>query len=84
METFVQKKFSSWRMFNVPVVSLIKMIQMTVSLFILVGVLGTFIGLAMSLGSIDATGDQLVENVAFVLAGIDVAFLRVLLEWDYH
>ncbi|WP_096200426.1 MotA/TolQ/ExbB proton channel family protein [Bacillus sp. FJAT-45350] len=73
-ETFVQNKFSSWRMFNVPVVSLIKMIQMTVSVFILVGVLGTFIGLAMSLGSIDATGDQLVENVALVLAGIDVAF----------
>ncbi|WP_237563690.1 hypothetical protein [Halalkalibacter okhensis] len=47
---------------------------MTVSLFILIGVLGTFIGLAMSLGSINATGDQLVENVALVLAGIDVAF----------
>ncbi|WNF38540.1 MotA/TolQ/ExbB proton channel family protein [Bacillaceae bacterium IKA-2] len=74
VETFVQKKFSSWCMFNVPVVSLIKIIQMTVSVFILVGVLGTFIGLAMSLGSIDATGDQLVENVAIVLAGIDVAF----------
>lgn len=74
VETYVQKKFSSWCMFNVPVVSLIKMIQMTVSVFILVGVLGTFIGLAMSLGSIDATGDQLVENVAIVLAGIDVAF----------
>lgn len=74
VETFVQKKFSSWRMFNVPVVSLIKMIQMTISVFILVGVLGTFIGLAMSLGSIDATGDTLVENVALVLAGIDVAF----------
>lgn len=74
LETFVQKKFSSWRAFNVPVVSLIKIIQMTVSIFILVGVLGTFIGLAMSLGSIDATGDQLVENVALVLAGIDVAF----------
>lgn len=74
VETFVQQKFSGWRMFNVPVVSLIKIIQMTVSLFILIGVLGTFIGLTMSLGSIDATGDQLVENVALVLAGIDVAF----------
>lgn len=74
VETFVQKKFSSWRFFNIPVVSLIKMIQMTVSIFILVGVLGTFIGLAMSLGSITTTGDQLVENVAQVLAGIDVAF----------
>ncbi|WP_209121287.1 MotA/TolQ/ExbB proton channel family protein [Alkalihalobacillus sp. BA299] len=74
VETFVQNKFSSWRVLNLPVVSLIKMVQMTVSLFILVGVLGTFIGLAMSLGSINATGDQLVENVALVLAGIDVAF----------
>lgn len=74
VETFIQKKFSSWRVFNVPVISLIKMIQSTVSIFILVGVLGTFIGLAMSLGSIDATGDQLVENVTLVLAGIDVAF----------
>ncbi|MDT8861142.1 MotA/TolQ/ExbB proton channel family protein [Alkalihalobacillus sp. MEB130] len=74
VETFVQKKFSSWRVVNVPVVSLIKMIQMTVSVFILIGVLGTFIGLAMSLGSIDSTGDQLVENVAAVLGGIDVAF----------
>ncbi|WP_100407516.1 MotA/TolQ/ExbB proton channel family protein [Bacillus solitudinis] len=74
VETFVQNKFSGWRIFNIPVVSLIKMIQMTVSVFILVGVLGTFIGLAMSLGSIDSTGDQLVENVALVLAGIDVAF----------
>ncbi|WP_416149926.1 MotA/TolQ/ExbB proton channel family protein [Salipaludibacillus sp. HK11] len=74
VDTFVQGKFSSWRVLNVPVVSLIKMIQMTVSLFILVGVLGTFIGLTMSLGSIDSTGDQLVDNVASVLAGIDVAF----------
>lgn len=74
VETFIQKKFSAWKVFHVPIVSLIKIIQMTVSLFILVGVLGTFIGLAMSLGSIDATGDMLVENVALVLAGIDVAF----------
>ncbi|MBU9723582.1 MULTISPECIES: MotA/TolQ/ExbB proton channel family protein [Bacillaceae] len=74
VETFVQKKFSGWRVLNLPVLSLIKMVQMTVSVFILVGVLGTFIGLTMSLGSIDATGDQLVENVAAVLTGIDVAF----------
>src|SRR5690625_2307854 len=61
-------------MFHVPVVNLIKMIQMTVSIFILLGVLGTFIGLTISLGSIDATGSQLVENVVGVLAGIDMAF----------
>ncbi|MEK5443405.1 MULTISPECIES: MotA/TolQ/ExbB proton channel family protein [unclassified Fredinandcohnia] len=74
VETFVQNKISGWRVFNVPVINLIKIVQMTVSIFILIGVLGTFIGLAMSLGSIDTTGDMLVENVATVLAGIDVAF----------
>jgi len=73
-ETFVQEKISGWRMFHVPVVNLIKMIQMTVSIFILLGVLGTFIGLTISLGSIDASGSQLVENVVGVLAGIDMAF----------
>lgn len=74
VETFVQERFSNWRVFHVPVVSLIKMIQMTVSIFILIGVLGTFIGLTISLGSINADGNQLVEDVAGVLSGIDVAF----------
>ncbi|MFB4168299.1 MotA/TolQ/ExbB proton channel family protein [Virgibacillus sp. JSM 102003] len=73
-ETFVQERFSGWRVFNMPVVNLIKMVQMTVSIFILIGVLGTFIGLTISLGSINATGSQLVENIAAVLSGIDVAF----------
>lgn len=74
VETFVQERFSSWRLFHVPVINLIKLVQMTVSVFILLGVLGTFIGLTISLGSINAGGDQLVENVANVLSGIDVAF----------
>src|SRR5699024_12500325 len=74
VETFVQEKISSWRMANIPVVNLIKLVQMTVSVFILLGVLGTFIGLTISLVSIETTGDQLVENVSGVLSGIDVAF----------
>lgn len=74
VETFVQEKISSWRMFHIPVVNLIKLVQMTVSVFILLGVLGTFIGLTISLGSIETTVDQLVENVSGVLSGIDVAF----------
>jgi len=74
VETFVQEKFSSWRLFNIPVVNLIRLIQMTVSVFILLGVLGTFIGLTISLGSINAGEDQLVENVTGVLSGIDIAF----------
>src|SRR5690625_6022527 len=47
---------------------------MTVSIFILLGVLGTFIGLTISPESIKAGGEQLVEHVANVLSGIDVAF----------
>jgi ABC-type transporter Mla subunit MlaD len=73
-ETFVQERFSSWKVFGIPVISLIKLIQMTVSVFILIGVLGTFIGLTISLGSIRTTGEQLVENITAVLTGIDVAF----------
>src|SRR5699024_5654850 len=74
VETFVQERFSSWKLFNMPIVNLIKMVQMTISIFILLGVLGTFIGLTISFGSINAGSDQLVENVASVLSGIDVAF----------
>lgn len=74
VETFVQEKFSSWRLFHIPIISVMKLVGMTISLFILLGVLGTFIGLTISLGSINAGEDQLVENVAGVLSGIDVAF----------
>lgn len=55
-ETFVQEKFSGWRVFNFPVIGLIRMVQMTVSIFILLGVLGTFIGLTSSLGGIATMG----------------------------
>ncbi|NBJ71151.1 MULTISPECIES: MotA/TolQ/ExbB proton channel family protein [Clostridia] len=74
VETYVQEQFSNWRMFHVPVVSLIKMVQMTVSVFILIGVLGTFIGLTTSLSSINLEGNDIVSGIASVLAGIDVAF----------
>ncbi len=73
-ETFVQEKFSGWRMAGIPVVNLIKLVQMTISIFILLGVLGTFIGLTISLGSISTESEALVENISGVLSGIDVAF----------
>lgn len=73
-ETFIQEKFSSWRIFGVPIIGFIKLIQMTISVFILLGVLGTFIGLTISLGSINGVDDQLIENVSGVLSGIDIAF----------
>src|SRR5699024_11498676 len=74
VDTFIQEKISSWKMFHLPVVNIIKIVNMTISVFILLGVLGTFIGLTISLGNIETTGDQLVENVSGVLSGIDVAF----------
>src|SRR5690625_565841 len=74
VETFVQEKISSWRLLHIPIVSLIKLVQMTISVFILLGVLGTFIGLTISLGNIQMSGEQLVENISGVLSGIDVAF----------
>src|SRR5699024_647346 len=64
--TFLQEKCFGWCLFNVPGVNLVKMVLMSVSVFILDGVLGTFIGLPIALGSIDATGSQLVENIAAV------------------
>lgn len=73
-ETFVQEKFSSWKLFGLPIIGLIKMVQMTISVFILLGVLGTFIGLTISLGSINGVEEELIENVAGVLKGIDIAF----------
>src|SRR5699024_8554996 len=34
LENFVQEKISSWYMFRIPIVNLIKLVQMTVSVFI--------------------------------------------------
>jgi DNA repair exonuclease SbcCD ATPase subunit len=61
-ETFIQEYFSSYRLFKFPVVNLIKFIQMTVSLFILLGVLGTFIGLTDSLRGLDMENLTLDSN----------------------
>src|SRR5699024_10302269 len=35
IDTFIQEKFSNWRVLQIPVVSLIKLVQMTISVFIL-------------------------------------------------
>src|SRR5699024_3882204 len=59
---------------DINLLNIIKLVQMTISVFILLGVLGTFIGLTISLGSISANSDQLIENVSAILSGIDVAF----------
>ena len=74
LETFIQERFSNWRFFHLPLVNWIKLTKITVSVFILLGVLGTFIGLTISLSSMDLRTDELIENIAVVLSGIDVAF----------
>src|SRR5699024_10637973 len=74
IDTFIQEKFSNWQLLHIPVVSIIKLVQMTISVFILLGVLGTFIGLTISLGSIQLYSEEFIENIAQVLSGIDVAF----------
>src|SRR5699024_11693785 len=70
VETFVQERFSSWKLFNMPIVNLIKMVQMTISIFILLVVLGTFIVLTISLGSITSGVNRLVEKLPSVLQGL--------------
>ena len=58
---------------NIPVVNIISVIHMTISLFILMGVLGTFTGLTISLNSI-RTGEFTVDNISPILSGMGVAF----------
>lgn len=74
IETFVQERFSRWKIFHLPMIQLIQLTKMTVSVFILLGVLGTFIGLTISLGSMSIAEEQLLQNISVVLSGIDVAF----------
>src|SRR5699024_6087827 len=68
------EKIASWHMLRIPLVDILNSVEMTVSVCMLLGVLGTFIGFAISLGSIQAGGEQLVNHVSSVLSGIDVAF----------
>ncbi len=65
--------------FKIPVISTIKFIKNSVSLFILVGVLGTFVGIYTSLVSVlnpDTPGNILpgLESIAPVLSGMGTAF----------
>jgi methyl-accepting chemotaxis protein len=64
---------------KIPVISTIKFIKNTVSLFILVGVLGTFVGIYISLVSVlntNTPGNILpgLESIAPVLSGMGTAF----------
>lgn len=79
LETYIQEQFSKWTFTQIPIVSIIKMIRSTISIFILLGVLGTFIGLTISLGAIQTEGEALLEHIVLVLSGIDVAFYTSIL-----
>lgn len=86
---YVEDFFSSYKavlfplplmaVIKIPVISTIKFIKNTVSLFILVGVLGTFVGIYTSLVSVlnsDMPGNILpgLESIAPVLSGMGTAF----------
>jgi len=62
---------------KVPLISAIKFIKETVSLFILVGVLGTFVGIYISLSSLLSGSDGLIlglDSIYPVLSGMGTAF----------
>jgi hypothetical protein len=67
IESFVQSFFSTYRrgksFLKLPIINEIKMVQSMISILILLGVLGTFIGLTISLGSLDIPSpNQAVEQ----------------------
>lgn len=77
VQSFVESYFSSWVIpmfgYKVNVVKQLKIINQSISFSILVGVLGTFIGLTQSLDSINL-GDSDNGAISAVLSGASVAF----------
>lgn len=80
--SYIESYFSNYkylshnRLFNkldIPVINIISVIHMTISVFILMGVLGTFTGLTISLNSL-RTGEFTVDNISPILSGMGVAF----------
>lgn len=66
-----------FEMIRIPLISTIKFIKETVSLFILVGVLGTFVGIYISLVSLLNSPDGLLlglDSISPVMSGMGTAF----------
>lgn len=81
-QSYIEAYFSNYKylsnnkIFNrldMPIINIISIINMTISIFILMGVLGTFTGLTISLNSL-RTGKFTVDNIGPILSGMGVAF----------
>src|SRR5699024_12885146 len=68
LETFIQEKFSDWRILQIPAVNIIKLVQMTNSVSILLEVLCTFIGMTISQSSISANNHQSIAHISAILS----------------
>ncbi|MFL0194057.1 MotA/TolQ/ExbB proton channel family protein [Clostridium sp. WILCCON 0269] len=81
-QSYIEAYFSNYkymstnRIFNkldIPIINIIRIVHMTISAFIVMGVLGTFTGLTISLNSL-RTGTFTVDNISPILSGMGVAF----------
>ncbi|WP_088103014.1 MotA/TolQ/ExbB proton channel family protein [Halalkalibacter urbisdiaboli] len=74
IQSFIEEYMTEFKMpqNKTTIVQKLKLIQMTVSLSILVGVLGTFIGLVIALSGINS--EQMGESITNVLDGVHTAF----------
>ncbi|WP_227938281.1 MotA/TolQ/ExbB proton channel family protein [Alkalihalobacillus deserti] len=74
IQSFIEEFMAEYKIpkTKINVVQKLKLIQMTISLSILVGVLGTFIGLVIALSGINS--EQMGESITNVLDGVHTAF----------
>ncbi|WP_066172652.1 MotA/TolQ/ExbB proton channel family protein [Bacillus marinisedimentorum] len=79
LETFLEEFMASYKVVNTkkPIVQELKLIQLSSSITILIGVLGTFIGLVVSLQGIEETLSD--QSITSVLDGIHTAFYTSIL-----
>ncbi len=79
LETFLEEFMASYKLYNTkkPIVQELKLIQLSSSITILIGVLGTFIGLVVSLQGIEETLSD--QSITSVLDGIHTAFYTSIL-----
>ena len=77
-QSYIEAYFSKYKIFkkvNTPLINIVHIIQMTIPVFILMGVLGTFTGLTVSLNSLKI-GDISIDitKIGPILSGMGVAF----------
>lgn len=73
LPSFIETYMAEYRMNDKrPVIGTLQLIQAFASISILIGVLGTFIGLVMSLGGIDP--EKMVNSISTIFDGIHTAF----------